>query len=336
MARSLIYLVSRDADFVSRVLATEGFVVKTFDTVAALLAARRSPDMTLIDFDQDLTLEGLPLVLGVATSIENIPQDAVISFIPKSASMAVLTDWLLQQERLCEESSAMKLQVSEGFRVAMTAMQANGETGLVLRFLAQAFEVKDVPELMNRALGVLAEYGLSGAVQVRMAGRTFDTASDESDVQVFSQMRHLGRILEFKQRMIINYDRVSILVKNMPGDIEFAGRLRDHLATLAEGLDSRVVSLMLEMANRDMQAGIQVAGLEIQGVLDEFVISGSRQMNEAYLEVERQLIGLGLTSGQEADLFEAMDRIRQSVPDPHRLTSAIATLSQVAVAKVVV
>ena len=61
---------------------------------------------------------------------------------------------------------------------------------------------------------------------------------------VLQSMRDIGRIFEMGSRAIINYSHVSLLVENLPTqDPDKVGRLRDHLAVLAESADIRIAAL---------------------------------------------------------------------------------------------
>ena len=75
-----------------------------------------------------------------------------------------------------------------------------------------------------------------------------DLAAGEATPLEASVVDHLAameRIMQFQTRLSITYEHVSLLVKNMPVDDEDrCGRLRDHLAMLAEGADVRLRGLM--------------------------------------------------------------------------------------------
>lgn len=54
----------------------------------------------------------------------------------------------------------------------------------------------------------------------------------------------MGRLFIFGSRGIVNYDHVSLLVLDLPAkDDVRLGRLRDHLALLAEGAQSRLAAI---------------------------------------------------------------------------------------------
>ncbi len=135
-------------------------------------------------------------------------------------------------------------------RTAMTAMTSMGELGALLQALKKFNVCTDFAELAAAVLEGLSFYGLDGAVQVRHPGGTLTRSSRGEatplEVSVISRMAEMERIVQFKTRMAITYDHLSILVTDMPvDDVERCGRLRDHLAMLAESAEMRVQAIAL-------------------------------------------------------------------------------------------
>jgi hypothetical protein len=93
--------------------------------------------------------------------------------------------------------------------------------------------------------------------------------------------------------MIVNYEHTSILIREMPDDNTRCGRIRDNIATLCEGIESRVVGLLLEHDNLLKQQGIRYAVFEIR---DSVANLYERQMDD--MKAGRNLIG------QVSDDFE--------------------------------
>ena len=91
-----------------------------------------------------------------------------------------------------------------------------------------------------------------------------DSESPFLGKEQIAQLRTLGRLLEIKEQLVVNFDHTTILVKNMPEDPERCGRIRDNIATLCEGIESRVAGLLLEHDNLLKQQGIRYAVCEIR------------------------------------------------------------------------
>ena len=64
---------------------------------------------------------------------------------------------------------------------------------------------------------------------------------------MIGHMAGMERIVQYRNRLSITYDHVSLLVSNMPTtQTPTAARLRDHLTVLAESAEARVTSLIAE------------------------------------------------------------------------------------------
>jgi predicted TIM-barrel enzyme len=86
-------------------------------------------------------------------------------------------------------------------------------------------------------------------VQLRAAGvltRSSDGEASPLEVSVLEHLVTMGRLAQFKNRMVINFPAVSLLVRDMPqDDEERCGRLRDHLSMLVEAANVHVESLAM-------------------------------------------------------------------------------------------
>lgn len=118
----------------------------------------------------------------------------------------------------------------------------------------------------------MKSWGLKGTVQVRgcheQVALTAEGEMTGMQASILEKMRDMGRIFEMGSRAIINFDHVSLLVENLPTeDPDKVGRLRDHLAVLAESADMRLVALDAAI-ERDLQRqGIEAAQDELRAAM---------------------------------------------------------------------
>lgn len=324
MARALIYVLSKDSEVRVRVKQISDFIFFVFDSAQELDAAleRRKADLYLLDFDlPDLVCDHYQPALGLAARQDSIPHEKVLGFLLKESDPESFRAWLLRHEQLFEEKLALERQLNESFKTAMTAMSSMGEIGVAMRFLTDAFNIRDYDALCERMVGALEEYGLSGAAQIRVPGATHMVSRGQSqhDADVFAQMRDLGRILQFKSRMIVNYEHVSILVRDMPDDDAVCGRMRDNIAILAEGGHARVASLLLESDNANKQKGIHRALADIRETVVEIRErnlsdpTGTRTLiNRAIDQIQCTFVHLNLKTAQENMILEPLLLLRDA------------------------
>ena len=217
-----------------------------------------------------------------------------------------------QNMALNQRSLAGQLEDAE--LLSSLVMASMDETGILLQFMSKLIAMNDAEEIAIGVLELMQRYKLDGVIQTRHGHRTQTLSAAGKnlplEVSVIEHLRHQGRIFEFRQRGVHNFERVSLMINNLPlGDPDFCGRLRDHLSVAAQGVDSRLKALESEEANRLAQAGIQLA-LEDVGetimVLHDAQRSNVEASSQLVAELHESLLNsfyrLGLTDTQEAFL----------------------------------
>lgn len=235
---------------------------------------------------------------------------------------------------------------------AMTAMTSMGEMGVLLEALKNFNACADYPNLADALVASLSMYDLQGVVQLRTPeGKISRTAAGEAtplEVSVIDHLAAMERIMQFQTRLSITYENVSLLVKNMPVDDEDrCGRLRDHLAMLAEGADVRLRGLTTtrESSRRGeviehVLARISDALRAIDHDQRQQRIKTSLALDEALRAFDRALLSVALSDEQDAYLSATIKQGINSIVDSQsneidiqdRLTSMIFEL-QSAMAK---
>ncbi|MEY2633285.1 MAG: hypothetical protein RIR00_1939 [Pseudomonadota bacterium] len=226
--------------------------------------------------------------------------------------------------KLASERSSYRQQASYAQQVAMTAMTSMGELGVVLQFLSKCFGCQSPSEVAVELIASLGQYGLAGSVQLRVPNGAVTRSTNEdtiaSDTEAMNKLHGVGRIFEFKSRMVINYEHASILLNQLPDSDEERGRIRDNVAMLAEGAHTRVLSLIVQEDNRRKQSGIRFALGEIIDMASELqnqqlltTQAGQQAVNVVISRFEEAFVTLGLTASQEADLIGMLVDLRNEV-----------------------
>jgi CheY-like chemotaxis protein len=224
-----------------------------------------------------------------------------------------------QLRALAETSNAAQ-------KIAFTAMISMGDLGVVIEFLRKTTLCKDYSSLAQELMAAMSAWNLRGAIQIRGQNGSIHLASagrmSPLQQSVLDTMRDMGRIFEMGSRAIINYERVSLLVENLPTeDPDKVGRLRDHLAVLAESTDMRI-SGMDAIQERDLQkVGIDGALVELRTTLGRVAEHnhsnrkiGQFHVLEALEHLARAVGTLGLT---EAQLNYVDDLVKCTIDDTH-------------------
>ncbi|CAK0745359.1 Response regulatory domain-containing protein [Gammaproteobacteria bacterium] len=179
-------------------------------------------------------------------------------FISKPCARVELRNKITITLRKIEERTRLVDEAKNAFSTAMTALSSAGEIGVVLGCLRESFGCADYASLIEVVLQSVSNFSLRASVQIRGMGGCLsrNELGDTSPLEthVLTALVGGGRIVDFNNRSAFNYEHVSILIRNMPtDDTDRCGRLRDHLAMLAEGINARVVALDAEFSRHAQQ-----------------------------------------------------------------------------------
>lgn len=210
-----------------------------------------------------------------------------------------------ERRQLMQEKASMH-QMAMGFLTNM------GEMGAVLQFLRTGFTCTDYPSLAKMAMEAMQQYGLNCHVQIRVpsGARTFTLEGPASPLEesVLEKVRGLDRIFQFKSRMVINYEHVSLLVNNMPlADTDLCGRIRDNAAIIAEGAEASAVAISrreeAEVRAMQLQRATDRTREALEGLSKQYLLqkkNTSNILNDLAARLDQMYMSLGLTDGQEA------------------------------------
>lgn len=208
------------------------------------------------------------------------------------------------RRQLTQEKTSMQ-QMAMGFLTSM------GEMGAVLQFLRNCFTCADYSSLAKMAMETMQQYGLICHVQIRVPSGTWtytqEGPASPLEESVLEKVRCLDRIFQFRTRMVINYDHVSVLINNMPlADPDLCGRIRDNAAIIAEGAEASTVSLFrreeAEARAMQMQQVTECTRDALEKLRQQYQFqqnSTSSILNNLAQQMDHLYLSLGLTEGQE-------------------------------------
>lgn len=218
--------------------------------------------------------------------------------------LKVAQNMLLNQRSLAE-------QIADAEMLSSLVMASMDETGILLQFMSKLIAMESPDEVAAGLLELMQRYHLDGVVQTRTGQKVLTlSASGKNlplEVSVIEHVRDQGRIFEFRRRSVHNFERVTLMVNNLPiEDPDFCGRLRDHLSVAAQGVDSRLKALHTEEVNRRIQAGILSALENVGNSIMELRDTHQRNTEasaELVTDLQETLLNsfyrLGLTDNQE-------------------------------------
>ena len=215
-----------------------------------------------------------------------------------------------------DAQSQLKQMANYASQTAMTAMSSMSELGSLLQTLQSFNACASFEALAEATVGALNCYGLEGASQVRpphgQITRTSHGDATPLEASVIGHMAGMDRIVQYRNRLSITYPHVSLLVSNMPvDDPDKCGRLRDHLAVLAESAEVRAASLVADDEARRRADRIATTIQRVTKTLRE-IDQAQRQsrtatgiaVQELTTQFERAYVQLSLTETQEEFLAQ--------------------------------
>jgi len=216
---------------------------------------------------------------------------------------------------------------SAAIGAAMTAMSSLGETGAAVRFANEALRCRSFRALADAVVEAMASYALDCHVQLRGGNitvtRTARGAASPLEESVIDKVKETGRIFSFKNRMVVNYDTVSLLVTDMPLDNpDFCGRIRDHAAMIAEAAVLALDNIAMRKAaierTRELQevAHMTVAAVDtLRQNYRELQMATRVNLEGMVTEIETMYHRLGLTPSQEDTISDAVRGATDQVVD---------------------
>ena len=291
--------------------------------------ASESPDLFLLDINlpgmdgytlcrqikDDAALCNIPVIFvsGNDTIEERIKgYDAgAEDFIVKPFEPEELLRKFMVAQSMVLNQRSLAVQVEEAEMLSSLVMASMDETGILLQFMSKLIAMESAEEVASGLLELMQRYHLDGVVQTRLGSltQTLSTAGKNLplEVAVIEHVRDQGRMFEFSRRSVHNFERVTLMVNNLPlDDQEFCGRLRDHLSIAVQGVDSRLKALHVEEANRRAQNGILAALesvgdtiMELREANQSNTADGSQLVSDLQETLLNSFYRLGLTDNQE-------------------------------------
>jgi len=228
---------------------------------------------------------------------------------------------LLRKAKLAVHRKHAKLKLesekSSLHSMAMSFLSAVGETGVVQKFMKASLTSSTPKELGKHLVEAITDYGLDCSVLIRdsKASTVLTSQGDPSaiEIAILEQSSNMGRVFQFKNRLAVNYDRVSVIVTNMSADAEKSGRMRDNVALLVEMTDAMCDNVEMRQTSMSRAEQLQVA--LTTSIMSIESLDGKRQdaqigqrllLQELVDNIEKTYSWLGTTRDQEKCISETM------------------------------
>lgn len=220
-----------------------------------------------------------------------------------------------------EKLKASQSNFQESMQAAMAAMTSTAEMGDILHFYQNSFSINTYSDVIKSLMSVLTSYGLHSTVSVFVNDDVISESNTgavrQLEISVIKQLRDRNTsIFNFGSRSSYSYSNITILILNMPlDDEEKCGRLRDHIAMLAEGGNARIASLITEGQKNKQQGSLKELVVSTSAALQTLEQQQSvnqdelkKIMSQLSNDVEASFISLGLSEEQEDTLMDIVKK----------------------------
>lgn len=189
--------------------------------------------------------------------------------------------------------------------VAFESMKEASQYGQILQFIKDSFHQNSLPELVDTLFRTLSQFSLDACIQVRVPGhdlstRAFNQPCSPIEIELFAQLQSHGRLFMFGNRLMVNDQHVSLLIKNLPVEDENqTGRLKDIMALVVEGFEARLMDLSRKKAIMQVLERLDNTMEVVKSQFHEYTRRNVGTMDDLILRMNESMHILGLTEEQE-------------------------------------
>lgn len=269
--------------------------------------------------------------------------DEVLNAEMPSAEQAMRLSRLVDDEVAARQ---LRMQAQMANEVAMQAMSNSSDLGETIQFFLDSQECDNFDLLGMRFFQSVQHFGLSCSLQMRSAFETKNMEANglarDLESELLWKLKDDGRYIDFGRRTVMNYQQVSLLVRNMPeNETPDYGRIKDMMFSLLQALNARLETIDL-VHKTEMQAKLlrQLVYVFSQRAnqLNESVYSlvseGAGKMSSLADSVEVGVTSIGINEaeetwllgeikGSEAEMNELLSRALKSNESFSRYVSLI-------------
>ncbi|MBE1299491.1 MAG: response regulator [Alteromonadaceae bacterium] len=245
-------------------------------------------------------------------------------YLVKPFAIDELCAKLFLQHKLLQEQVALNEQKMLAQSTAMSAMTASSEMGRVIQFVELTYGMNNPDTLASKLFELLNTLELKTSVLFSLNDGVLLYSSSGTTSPLESELlqncHEHGRFIDFGCRTIINYPKISLLIKNMPlDDLEKYGRYKDLFPAVLGATDAKLRMMETDFKLKQQAVNTDVAFKAIRKQLFGLV-EGQLKTQESTLGEFRQfheefnwdLTKMGLEESLEASITSRVDTMLNS------------------------
>lgn len=325
--------------FIKRALEPAGLkVCSAFDGEEGLqVALERSPQIILLDVEmpgkngydvctqlrQHEATRDIPVVfLSSHSSLRERMQGYEVGaddYLVKPFEPENLVARVRVLQRFREQRSELLSDYQAARETAMVALAGTSELAMAMQFLERSHSLGDIPALAEALFEVTRNFQLNCCLYICAEDEEHWFADGEGIRPLEQELVLMSdrgqRFVDFGARTIVNYQNLSLLVREMPlDDMARYGHFKDLLPLLLSSVDTRVGNLIAERAMMHQSQELLAAFGRIRssfyhlakGLIQNQDYSNSL-LRGMLQELNQDFLRMGLEEDQEAFVLDRID-----------------------------
>lgn len=215
--------------------------------------------------------------------------------------------------------------------VIKSVLTEMGEQANLIQFLRASAKCQTQESLNRLIIKSASDFGLNSSVRSSFVLNDIEYSSVDTngdsvsplEQELLTRLKHSDRIVTRGQRLLLNYPYFTQIIKNMPDDEGFAGRIRDYTAIILEA-----AVLQLQTIAQVEEVNLMIRELEVvQGRVEQSNLQSMKNvldtLSNLTTTVESKVFEYGLSEQQEIELlhlfrtstddaFKALDESKSS------------------------
>jgi len=225
-------------------------------------------------------------------------------------------------------------QVEEAKQTVHAALSGSSDLGQAIYFIERCHNVASYEELAEEFFKISTNLGLICTLCIQSMGDEFFYSSGLNTVppleeELISTLKKENRFFDFGCRTQINYQNISLLIKNMPlDDMERYGRIKDLFPAMLCAADTKITQLdtlnSIKQQTEDLNKSFQLITKALNKIKKAVINNQTDSMTimrDMLIELDRELPRMGLEDDQEQYL---LNRIDTAITNAHE-TSSVTT-----------
>ncbi|THB69550.1 MAG: DNA-binding response regulator [Gammaproteobacteria bacterium] len=216
---------------------------------------------------------------------------------------------------------------NEIWETALEAMSTAGELGGLLVAIEKCILCNSYDELSNEIFAACEAYELNVSFQIRSTkglffyGNNLTPEKENMENELLSRAKDKSRFFDFGARTIVNFESISLLIKNMPlDDMEKYGRIKDNIAPFLSSADSRIRAIALQMEVEKQRSVLERLISDTQSAVEyiekqysEHKEQSGELLERLIQEMDAGFISLNLSEAEECHFRNLLENSKTQI-----------------------